>query len=311
MIATILVGAASALATLFSINCNTKYKKAKKVLEAAEKKDLMSPKTVMELIESTKQKQDCYISGNIKSISTSNKVFIGKCTKNILPNFAYLPGPVPAKSSFSSKFLLQDDDYSIPVCTYQNTVSLGSKLREQKSGILRIALTYGAFALSICTSLPIPLLNLYCTISEGEYITAFGTVSYNIRTGGVEMNKVKGLFKGSRKDLIRYFRREMRIKWLSSILSKVAAGVLIGSFGLYAYELIRGWRARRPVRENREQVLSVNSLVCLICKANCSTVTYKDCDHLAVCEKCDREKMPMNCPRCNKLIREKSVLYLP
>eukprot|EP00826_Nyctotherus_ovalis_P024876 TRINITY_DN1919_c0_g4_i1.p1 TRINITY_DN1919_c0_g4~~TRINITY_DN1919_c0_g4_i1.p1 ORF type:complete len:355 (-),score=54.47 TRINITY_DN1919_c0_g4_i1:59-1123(-) len=313
---TALFGIASAIAALLSMNQSKKYKKAKKTLEVAEVRDIMSPKSAIELIKSTKQKQDCYISGRVKSLNASKQVYTGVHHHMVFfhtARFAFRPSK---ESKTSSTFLLEDSKVSIPVSTYKHTISFGSKLKGKKYTELRKAIKYGALAASAVTTMPIPLFDVSSSIGEGEYVTAFGTVLYNLRSGAVEMTKAKCLLKGGKKDLVGHLRKEVEVGGIGLFLRRAITVGLIGCCAYSIYRLIRNWRenARRQAlqrpAERKDNVLAVNSLHCLTCKRNYRTVTYKDCDHLAVCAKCDSEGSFTNCPVCNKHIKAKSILYL-
>lgn len=312
MIVTLALASASALATYFAINENSKYKKAKKVLKTAEVNELMSPSAAIELVKTTKQKQDCYVCGKVKSLDAEKKIYSGTFADYIYPQFKRVIALPRKQTSTSSKFLIEDNCVSIPAATYQDTIALGCEFKGQQGGPVKSFLKYGAIILATGFSFPIRFFDVNCSISEGEYITAFGTVKYNLRTGDVEIAKVRGLLKGSKKDLIGYLGKEVNLKWFTSGVAKVIAFGLLAGCSYSVYRLFKKWRERPPrqAEADGQKVLAVDSLLCVKCKTNYRAVVYNDCDHLAVCTRCDDQLKLTKCPICKKDIKGRSQIYL-
>jgi len=310
LLPTIILGAVGTIGVMICMSSERKYKKAKKLHNISQTQDIMSVDTVISTTKfSDKKKKLAYVSGNIKSIDKSEVVY----TESRPRYYSLFQGGLAEDQSnrnvISSKFLLTDGEKSIPVLPYQETLSFGLRNKAQEysgiAGFLGMAFLFATTGLRI----PLHLFDVNYSAYNGEFITAFGTLTFNLKSGNVEMSKAKYLLKGTKNDLVKHLSREANSRWWVSLAWELATGAILGFFLYEGYKTIQNWtRSRRVSREN-PSVQVVNDLRCVICLKEYRTVTYKDCGHLAVCDTCDTQKKLTHCPICGKEIHEKTKFY--
>ena len=310
VISTLILGSVGTLGALLCVTQERKYKKAKRLLASSQEFDLNSPETVVNLIKSDKKKRRLYVSGNVKSIDSTKIVY----TETRPREFSYLKGrlvDIPSSRTIaSSKFIISDKKEQIEVSPYQETLSFGIKRKSRKYTGFMNYLRYGLLIAVGGNRLPFKFFDVNYSLSEGDYITAFGTVCYNIRTGKVEMNKAKYLLKGSTKDLVNYLSGNVKTKWWTTIiLEAITLGIL--TYTCYKiFKIITAFRKAQDENEQKPNMILVNDINCMICRKGFRTIRYMNCGDLVVCSECDERENFTHCPKCHQLIEERKRIYL-
>ena len=71
--------------------------------------------------------------------------------------------------------------------------------------------------------------------------------------------------------------------------------------------------------ERAERILNMdNAWQCVVCQDNEKTIVYLPCNHLAICNKCDKEMQKqfnvnmsiMSCPICRKQINKRVKVHI-
>lgn len=313
-------GVASVLGIFYCIKKEKNYRKAKQVLDQANTQDVMSVEEAIQYIkEGKKQKDQGFVFGKVQSLDNNKIVYKEQRPRT----FSYFPfkltEDIRRRLVSSHSFQLVDNKSSMLVTPYSQTLSFGLP-GEIKHGDLLATIT--SFILIFASKvIPIPasveLINITYSVEEGNYITVFGTLSYNTSKGTVEMPKVKFLSTGTKTDLLSFMANDTNEKWWEALGGKLLTGVLIGVFACSGYILFKNlqkkWKAQMEYDKshaNDPSVVNVKEVLCSECKTNFSAVIFMPCGHVLLCKECDEKKNLSVCPTCKSAIISRSNLII-
>ncbi len=311
---TILIGAAGTIGVILCISGEKSYRKAKKTLDSATSREVMTVEGAIKHLKQTKHKQSGYITGKAQSIDNAKVIYTESRPRYFSIWKGRLIEATDQRAVTAPSFTLNENSKSVMVRPYQETLSFGMKPSEQQCSSFMNVLGMTFLFLTSFSRFPLHLFDVNYITYDGDFITAFGTLVYNTKSGTVEMRKAKYLLNGSKTDLIKHLTSYVNKKWWITGILEVITGLAVGYFAYRGYKTYQAWRRQR-IEAERVQAgapgqMVVDDLRCAICHKEYRTVTYKNCGHLATCSKCDSTHDIKNCPICGKPVVGKSLIYL-
>ena len=154
---------------------------------------------------------------------------------------------------------------------------------------------------------------------EGDYVTAFGLVSYQVSNDTFTMTKPLAIVRGGVDALKEYFRAKRGEKIGKGVVLAYVAIILtawtIGTFFLakYFYDRIEARRAAVAAK-----FTELEDLMCTCCKRNKRDVIFEPWLHLLYCESCcDNADSPLDkaklqkCEICGENVAQRKRIYIP
>ena len=154
---------------------------------------------------------------------------------------------------------------------------------------------------------------------EGDYITAFGLISYNIDSDTFTMTKPLAIVKGGIEALKNYFSMKFNEKaGIIYALTIVSTLLTVGTFACYKV----GKHYYKKMQERNElaaeKVIEIDSLKCMACGNKKRDVIFEPCLHILYWQDCctkedsqlDKRKL-QKCEKCGKKIDKWNKIFIP
>lgn len=126
-----------------------------------------------------------------------------------------------------------------------------------------------------------------CILFEGDYITAFGLVNYQISNDKFTMTKPIAIVKGGLDSLRNYFINKASEKG-SKAYSFLVSSLLLTIGSAVCFFVARHYY--KQVQERAEEVkvkeIELSDLICKNCRRNKRDVIFSPCHHLQYCNDC-------------------------
>jgi len=310
----ILCGVAGALGFLLSYFAERRYKKAKKILERVKNAQTEPLTYALELAK--EQPYEGIVSGNITSLDNQKVVYKESRPIKFCPYILFVRENIWDSSVVSSQFVLREDKNEIQITPNKKTRSFGLQREVNKNKTAVIAIQSVLIILNVMCKFEMDIGTAEYIAFDGQHISLFGTISYNLVNKTLVMGEVKFAFSGSKKDVVLHLGEIATSEWWKTrIIQSLTLG-LIGVVGYYAIKKFRNW-GKQKMREKAKRLLQGkmnhmnlpanlnDNFVCPICCDNIKNVIYKNCNHIAACLVCDEKLTSKLCPICRSPITGK------
>jgi len=316
----IIGGVAGIGGLVYSWFAEKRYKKAKNYLQQVKATDIDS---VKEATNSAKKagSYEGFVTGQIRSLD-HNKVVLKESRPNDLSIFSLSTQDNIWKGyAEGSKFELVDNNEKIVATPTFRTKSFGlqnnfngnSPLIIALQGLVSAVFTFGTSSINLGTSEYIAF--------DGQNVTLFGKISYNVSKGIAEISKIKFLFSGAKKDVELHLSSIANSEWWKATVVEILTVGVLGLVGYYGSQRLKSWyikRRNQRFREQLEQKLAkygvadeiAGDFVCKLCYQNVKCVVYRPCNHLAACANCDANLNRNQCPMCRAQILSRTIIAL-
>lgn len=157
-----------------------------------------------------------------------------------------------------------------------------------------------------------------CILFEGDYITAFGLVNYQVTNDTFTMTKPVAIVKGGIDSLRSYFEEKATEKG-SKAYSFLISSLLFTIGSVTCFLVARHYykQIQERAQEVKDKEIELSDLICKHCHRNKRDVIFSPCHHLQYCNDCCTNRMAQlpeealeKCTECRRDITNWEKIYV-